>query len=253
MNQINVVLIDDEINNLDLLDHFITKYCPQLNIVGKASTRKEGVILVNDLKPQLLFLDIMLDEGTGFDLLEEVTFTQTKVIFVTAFDEFAIKAFRFNAVDYILKPIEIDELVLAVNKATEAIGSNRFTETNQIQNLYKTVTNNKLPINLIAIPSTDRIDFVKVDTIIYIKSEGRYSIFNLQDNKQIVATKNLGEYETMLDANTFFRIHNSYLINLTKVTSINKAGGNYCVMENSEQLPIAKRRQDQLHRFLKIK
>lgn len=253
MNKVTAIVIDDEINNLDLLVHFINQYCPQLNIIGKAITKNEGVALINKLKPQLLFLDIMLDEGTGFDLLEEATFTETKVIFVTAFDEFAIKAFKYNAVDYLLKPIEIDELIVAVNKACLAIANNKFTEAQQIQNLYRTVTNNNLPINLIAIPSTEKIDFVKVDDIIYIKSEGRYSIFNLTNNKQIVATKNLGEYETMLDANTFFRIHNSYLINLTKVTSINKAGGNYCVMENSEQLPIAKRRQDRLHRFLKIK
>lgn len=253
MNQVTAIIIDDETNNLDLLVHFINQYCPQVKVVGKAITKDDGVALINKLQPQLLFLDIMLDEGTGFDLLEEVTFTETKVIFVTAFDEFAIKAFKYNAVDYLLKPIEIDQLIVAVNKACDAVANNKFTEAQQIQNLYKTVTNNKLPINLIAIPSTEKIDFVKVDDIIYIKSEGRYSIFNLTENRQIVATKNLGEYETMLDGNSFFRIHNSYLINLTKVRSINKAGGNYCVMENSEQLPIAKRRQDRLHRFLKIK
>lgn len=253
MSTVNAVIIDDEINNVELLVHFVNQYCPQINIVGKAITKTEGIAIINQLKPQLLFLDIMLDEGTGFDLLEEVTHSKTKIIFVTAYDEFAIKAFKYNAVDYILKPIEIDELVTAVNKACSAIENNEFTELNQVQNLQKTVSNSQLPISIIAIPSTEKIDFIKVEDIIYIKSQGRYSIFNLVNNKQIVATKNLGEYETMLDSSTFFRIHNSYLINLTKVISINKAGGNYCVMENSEQLPIAKRRQEQLHRFLKIK
>ncbi|WP_299884042.1 LytTR family DNA-binding domain-containing protein [uncultured Lacinutrix sp.] len=253
MTKVNAIIVDDEVNNVDLLVHFLTQYCPDINIIGKATTKSEGVSLVNELKPELLFLDIMLDQGTGFDLLEEVTFNETKIIFVTAFDEFAIKAFKYNAVDYILKPIEIDQLIKAVEKACLDISHHKFTERHQVQNLYRTVTNNNLPLNLIAIPSKDKIDFVKIEDIIYIKSEGRYSIFNLKGNKQIVATKNLGEYETMLDANTFFRIHNSYLINLTKVLSINKSGGNYCVMENSEQLPIAKRRQDQLHRFLKIK
>ncbi|WP_452225629.1 LytR/AlgR family response regulator transcription factor [Lacinutrix chionoecetis] len=253
MKKVNAIIIDDEINNVDLLVHFLNQYCPEVNIIGKAVTRTEGVKLINKLEPQLLFLDIMLDQGTGFDLLEEVSFTQTKIIFVTAFDEYAIKAFKYNAVDYILKPIEIDNLIQAVKRATKDIENDNFTERHKVQNLYKSVTNNNTPLNVIAIPSTEKIDFVKVDDIIYIKSEGRYSIFNLKDKKQIVATKNLGEYETMLDANTFFRIHNSYLVNLTKVTSINKAGGNYCVMENEEELPIAKRRQDQLHRFLKIK
>lgn len=253
MLKVNAIVIDDEINNVDLLVHFITKYCPQVNIIAQATTKTEGIALINKLKPQLIFLDIMLDEGTGFDLLETIEVTNVKVIFVTAFDEYAVKAFKFNAVDYLLKPIEIDELVFAVNKSIADIEKEQYTEPKQLQNLYKSVTNNNLPLNLIAVPSTDKIDFIKIEDIIYLKSEGRYTIFNLKNNKQLVATKNLGEYENMLNANVFFRIHNSYLINLTKVTSINKVGGNYCVMENSEQLPIAKRRQDKLHRFLKIK
>lgn len=253
MTQVTAVIIDDEINNVDLLVHFINQYCPQINVVGKAITKEEGIALTNQLKPQILFLDIMLNEGNGFDLLDNITYKKSKIIFITAYSEYAIKAFKYNAVDYLLKPIEIDELITAVDKACLAIENNEFTEPTQVKNLKKIVTNNKLPISLIAIPSADKIDFIKVEDIIYIKSQGRYSIFNLKDSKQIVATKNLGEYENLLDTNTFFRIHNSYLINLTKVTSINKTGGNYCVMENAEELPIAKRRQDKLHRFLKIK
>ena len=253
MQTVSAVVIDDEKNNVALLVHFLKKYCPLMEIIGQATTKKEGIELIDKLKPQLIFLDIMLDEGTGFDLLEEITHNEAKVIFVTAFDEFAIKAFKYNAVDYVLKPLEIEALILAVNKAYSDIDKDLFTEKQQIQNLYKTVTNNDNSLNVIAIPSADKIDFIKVEDIIYLKSEGRYTIFNLENNKQLVATKNLGEYESLLDANNFFRIHNSYVVNLAKVTSINKAAGNYCEMTNNESLPIAKRRQDQLHRFLKIK
>lgn len=253
MEKITAVIVDDEINNVDLLCHFLTKYCPLIEIVGKSTTKNEGIELVNQLKPKILFLDIMLDEGTGFDLLEDITFTETKVIFVTAFDKYAIKAFKYSAIDYLLKPIDIEELILAVNRAYADIEKDQYTETKQIQQAYKTITNNTLPLALIALPSVEKVDFIKIENIIYLKSEGRYTIFNLKDNKQIVATKNLGEYESMLDAHIFFRIHNSYIINLNEVTAINKAAGNYCEMCNGESLPIAKRRQDQLNRFLKLK
>lgn len=253
MNTISAVVVDDEINNVELLVHFIKSYCPQIEIIGQATTKAQAQELINNLKPQLVFLDIMLDEGTGFDLLEDITHDKMKVVFVTAFDNYAIKAFKYNALDYVLKPVDIEELVQAVKKVQIDIEREMFTEKMQIKEAEKAVNNNQLPANLIAVPSVEKIDFIKVENIVHLKSEGRYTIFNLEGNKQIVATKNLGEYENLLDANLFFRIHNSYIVNLTHVQSINKAAGNYCEMSNGESLPIAKRRQDQLHRFLKLK
>ncbi|MFD0861660.1 LytR/AlgR family response regulator transcription factor [Sungkyunkwania multivorans] len=253
MEKIKAIVIDDEVNNVDLLVHFLEKYCPIVEIIGKATTSREGKVLIEELQPQLIFLDIMLDEGTGFELLEDVTFTKSKVIFVTAFDEFAIKAFKFSAIDYVLKPIEIEELVLAVNKAHEQIKLSLFTEKEQLNMLSNSINKNRLPLNFIAIPSVDKIDFVKTNEIVFCNSEGRYTTFHLISGKEIVATKNLGEYEQTLDKNIFFRIHNSYIVNLTHVLNINKSGGNYCELVTGESIPIAKRRQDQLHRFLKIK
>jgi len=253
MDKINAIIVDDEINNSDLLAHFLQKYCPLVNCIAIANTKKDAINLINTHKPSLLFLDIMLDEGTGFDLLEALSFTEFKVVFVTAFNEYAIKAFKYNAVDYVLKPIDIEQLILAVNKAYREIESETFTEKIQLQQTYKSITNNDLYKKLIAVPSNKKIDFIKIEEIIYLKSEGRYTVFFLTDNIQLVATKNLGEYESLLDANLFFRVHNSYIVNLTHVMSINKIDGNYCQMTNKDQIPIAKRRQDQLHKFLKIK
>ena len=253
MEKINAIIIDDEINNTDLLAHFLEKYCPIVNCMTCCNTKSEGIATLNKLQPQLIFLDIMLDEGTGFDLLEALNYTDYKVIFVTAFNEFAIKAFKYNAIDYILKPIDIEQLILAVNKAYKEIESSNYTEKIQLQQTYKSITNNELPQHLIAVPSAKKIDFIKTEDIIYLKSEGRYTIFQLKENKQLVATKNLGEYENLLDASIFFRVHHSYVVNLTQVISINKTDGNYCEMTNKETVPIAKRRQEQLNKFLKIK
>lgn len=253
MSKIKAIMVDDEVNNTDLLSHFLSKYCPVVDCIGIANTKQDGLDLINKREPELIFLDIMLDEGTGFDLLEGLNYSKYKVIFVTAFDDHAIKAFKYNALDYILKPIDIEQLILAVNKAFKEIENEVFTEKVQIQQTYKSITNNALPNHLIAIPSTNKIDFVKVENIIYLKSEGRYTIFHLIDKQQIVATKNLGEYESLLDASMFFRVHHSYIVNLTHVKSINKSDGNYCELPNNISIPIAKRRQDQLHKFLKIK
>ena len=140
-----------------------------------------------------------------------------------------------------------------MNKAYKEIEQDIYTEKIQLQQSYKSLTNNVLPQHLIAVPSAKKIDFIKVEDIIYLKSEGRYTMFQLKDNKQLVATKNLGEYENLLDASIFFRVHHSYVVNLTQVTSINKTDGNYCEMVNKETVPIAKRRQEQLNKFLKIR
>ena len=203
MDKISAIMVDDEVNNTELLSHFLKKYCPIVNCVAIANTKQDGLDLINQHKPSLIFLDIMLDKGTGFDLLEGLKYATYKVIFVTAFNEHAIKAFKYNAIDYILKPIDIEQLILAVNKAYKEIENDVYTEKLQIQQSYKSITNNELPNHLIAIPSTNKIDFVKVENIIYLKSEGRYTIFHLVDKKQIVATKNLGEYESILDASIF--------------------------------------------------
>ncbi|MBL4662770.1 MAG: response regulator transcription factor, partial [Flavobacteriaceae bacterium] len=248
----NAVIIDDEINNINLLIHFIQKYCPLINTVGTASTKDEAITVINITKPKIVFLDIILDEGTGFDLLEEITYKKSKVIFVTAFDEYAIKAFKYNAIDYLLKPIEIEELVLAVNKACKDIDEGSFTRNNQINKLNDSL-NNKVELDFIAVPSLKKIDFVKLEDIIYLKSSGRYTDFFLKNNRKITASRNLGEFENIIDKTLFFRIHNSYIVNLRHVLNINKADGNYCKMSTQESIPIAKRRQEALHRFLRIK
>lgn len=252
MKKINAVIIDDEISNIVLLESLLKKYCPLISIAGEANSKQDAIQLINNIKPKLIFMDIMLDEGTGFDVLEEVNHKESKVIFVSSHNEYAIKAFKYSAIDYVLKPIEVEDLILAVNKAYEDVDNNAYTINEQIEMINKSI-DTKEPLNFIAIPSIDKIEFVKIENIIYLQSDGRYTIFFLKEGKKIVASRNLGEYENIIDKNLFFRIHNSYMVNLKHVVSINKRDGVYCEMINRISLPIAKRRQDSLNRFLKIK
>lgn len=252
MKKIDIVIVDDEIANVELLKYYIVKYCPLANIVGTATTKKEAIMIINTLKPQLLFLDIILDEGTSFDILAEMQYTDVKTIFVTAFDEYAVKAFKVSAVDYVLKPVKVEELILAYNKAVKDIENTLYTNNQHLRLVSESIKNQQ-PLNILAIPSMDKINFVELTSILYLKSDGRYTEFYLTDGSKMVSSKNLGEYEEMINEIMFFRIHNSYMVNLNHVVNINKSDGNYCKMKNSMSLPIAKRRQDKLRKFLKIK
>ena len=252
MDKIRAVIIDDEVSNVDLIKHFISKYCAYVDCVGHAHSVDSSLTLIEKQQPQLIFLDVILGEQTCFEILENIDFNKYKIIFITAYDQYAIKALKFDALDYILKPIVIEEFLIAVNKAYEDIEKERYYVEQDHDALMKAVSD-EVPFNFIAIPSMHRIDFVKLDEIIYLQSEGRYTIFHLTDGNEIVATKNLGEYEAMIQEHNFFRIHNSYIVNLSHVSSINKSGGNYCEMINKKSLPIAKRRLDSLGRYLKIK
>lgn len=253
MAKLTAVLVDDEPSNSELLQHFIKKYCPRVDVVGCADTKEDAIQIIPQLKPDILFLDIILDEGTGFDVLEAIHTDDLQVIFVTAFDEFAIKAFKYNAVDFLLKPLQIEDLILAVNNAEDRIGKNQFLENNRLQALMNAVSSEKINQDFIAIPTIEKIEFLKTNSITYCKSDGKYTEFHSVNSKMLVSSKNLGEYEQLLDEAVFFRIHNSYIVNLNYVVNINKAAGNYIELENGTSLPIAKRRQESLHKFLKIK
>ncbi|RMB60942.1 DNA-binding response regulator [Dokdonia sinensis] len=253
MSKLSAVLVDDEPNNIELLSHFLKKYCPRVEVIGQADTKEDAIAIIPQLEPDLLFMDIVLDEGTGFDVLESIDTTNMQIIFVTAFDEFAIKAFKYNAVDFVLKPVEIEALILAVNHAAERVENNQFIEEKRLSALVEAMTTEKLNQDFIAIPTVNKIEFIKTNTITYCRSDGKYTEFHLKDKRKVVSSKNLGEYEQLLDDKVFFRIHNSYIVNLNYVQNINKSAGNYVELGDHISLPIAKRRQESLARFLRLK
>lgn len=251
MKPLNAIIVEDEKNNADLLAHFLEKYCPSVNLISSCLTHKHALESINNNAVDLLFLDIVLDIGTAFDLLNEINYEHLQVIFITAYDSHALKAFRYNAVDYLLKPLRIDELINAVQRAHERKENLEFINQNQIQELSKNIVG-KNALNFVAISNIDKVNFVKNEDILYCKASGRYTEFYLVDKPKLIASKPIGEYEMILDKSHFFRIHKSYLINLAYIVNINKKAGNYCELTDGSLIPISRRRLDALIQFLKI-
>lgn len=252
MKKIRAFIVDDEINSIKLLKRLVANNCPVIKIVGSAQNFEDSVKLINDLKPELLYLDITLNNKTGFDVLKAIDHTKIKVIFITASNKYAIKAFRFNALDYVMKPINIEELIIATQKACQSIKTKRFISKNQLN--YKSQSSNDSvdKFDFLAVPSVKKIKFISLKDLMYLESEGTYTVFYLKNGDKVISSKNLGEYELFLD-DYFFRIHNSYIINLRYLRYIDKSGGVYCMMSSGHLLPVAKRRQNLLSRYLKVK
>lgn len=244
--KIQSVVIDDEVNNAQVLINLLHKYCPNIDIIGSANTYEDAKMLLLTTNPQIIFLDIKLDTGTAFDLLKEVPNQKAKIVFTTAYQNYSLEAFKYNAVDYLLKPISIEDLIVTVNKINDDIKNYIFTFKEQIDNLNLIFSEKKSPERIL-IQSIKKIDFLKVAEINYVKSEGKYSIF-FMDNQDVVSTKNLGYYEDLLPVNSFFRVHNSYLINLKKINYIQKEGATACIMNNEKEVPISSRKYQHLLR-----
>lgn len=201
----------------------------------------------------MCFLDILLDHDNSFHLLENIEKTSFHIIFTTAYDEYAIKAFRYNATDYLLKPVVIDDLIKAVDRVETQIHKNEFVHREQIKQLSETILK-KHPLNYLTVSGMDRVDFIQPEDIVYLKSAGRYTEFYLQDKKRkIISSRPIGEYEAILPQDRFYRIHNSFLINLSALININKKAGNYCELTNGVSLPISRRRFEGLIKLMRLK
>ncbi|MES2849498.1 MAG: LytTR family DNA-binding domain-containing protein, partial [Bacteroidota bacterium] len=209
---IKAIHIEDEPRNVELLKELVKEYCRDIELVGNAGNVPDGIELIKKEKPQLLYLDIELDKGNSFDLLEELKDEKLsfQVIFITAFDDYAVKAFRHNAVDYLLKPISIPELKEATEKAAarikQSLGNESIFEV--LKELKQQAHNQK-----IGLPVPDGVVFVNADEIIRCEARGSYSIVYLNSKKNITCSKTLKELEDILTAQNFVRVHNSWIIN----------------------------------------
>ena len=241
MRNYTAIIIDDELENIQLLKVLLSKYCPDIEVVSVGTNVKEGVSEILEYEPDILFLDIKLDNDTSFEILNYLDHVESEIIFVSSYEEYAIKAIEHNAAGYVLKPIETSKLIEVVKKTTQKIVSKDEGISGDKES------------HLIAIPYVNTIEIINSDEIIYLEADGRYTIFHLISGKTKIASRNLGEYEKLLPKHSFFRIHHRHIVNLNMVKNINKAAGNYMELKNDISLPIAKRRQEKLHRFLKIK
>jgi len=238
---LSCVIIDDESDSINFISSILDEYCTNIEIVGKAQSVKEGIQIIRKTNPKLVLLDVEMPDGTGFNLLEKITDRNFQVIFITAYNHYAIKAIKFSALDYVLKPINIKELLYAINKAIE------LPEQNQtIDHYYQTLIENlKSPKpSKIGLTLSDGIEFIETDSIIRIKAEGSYSNLYLTEARSILISKNLGEFQELLVESSFFRPHHSHLINLKWVKKYVKSDGGYIIMKNNEHVPLSKSKKE---------
>jgi len=241
---IRAIIIDDELNCIKTFQNDLKMFCPDVTVIDTCQSAKEGLLSIKHNKPDLIFLDIEMPWMNGFEMLElidkEINF---QIIFTTAYDQFAVKAFKVSAVDYLLKPVDSDDLLNAIEKVKKAMRENEGK--NNITNLLQ---NNKTPVEhqKIAIPNREGYEFVPVDEIIYCKANGAYTEIVLNYNKKILLSKPLGETEEMLPAELFERIHHSILVNIHHINQYKKTTGSYIIMNNGDELNVSKSKKEQL-------
>ena len=237
---INAILIDDEIDGLDDLKESIIKYCPDLSIKGAYQDPAKGLASIQELKPDLVFLDVQMPGMSGFDILQKLSPVSFQVIFVSAYDRYAIKAIKFRALDYLLKPIDVDALVNAVSRVKERMTPLPYS----VQSVVQNVINPLGKLERLAVPSSTGIDFFNIQDIIYLKADDCYTRIYLVNVQSILVTKVLKDFEDLLTDSGFCRVHNSFLINLRHVKSYVRGEGGYVILTGNHHVDISRRRKE---------
>jgi len=244
--KIKAVIVDDLPEALELLSNDLKMECPQIELCGTATSVIEAAKLIKKTDPDLLFLDIRLGENTGFDLLEILPDLRAKVIFVTAYDEYALKAFRFSAIDYLLKPIDPEQLVEAVEKASSQI----HNDSESLQLLRNQIDNPNQLANKISLPTLERLHIVEINSIMRCQSMDNNTRFFLDNGETIFVTKTLKKFDELFKDHSFFRVHQSHLVNLKYIKAYEKRDGGYLVMNNGDSVPVSVRKKPEVIKAL---
>lgn len=239
---IRTIIIEDEQKSRELLDAMIRTHCPDLDVVGFASDVQEGVELINTAIPDLVFLDISMPNGTGFEVLEQVAGKNFELIFATANDQYALKAIKFSACDYLLKPIDVDELKTAVEKV-----KNRKKNKSGVDNLKFLIEQLKRSdenFQKITLPTGNAYEIVNIKDIIRCEADGSYTTFYLSDKRKLVISSGLKHYEELLPEIDFIRVHHHHLINMNHVIRFLKEDGGYAIMSDGSKIEISRRKKE---------
>ncbi len=241
---IRTIIIEDEKEEAEAIAKIIKNYCWGFSVVGIANDVKTGVELINKQKPDMVTLDVNLPDGTGFDILKKVENVDFKLVFITTLEEHALKAIKFSAIDYILKPIDKLELIVAFRKVNAIFKK----ENNKVHlNTFSSGASDKTnDLKKIALKTSDDIHLVKVNEIIRCESEGSYTSFFFKDGKKLLVSKNLKEYEGLLSGYGFFRAHHSHLINCSFIERFHKGGGGLIYMSDQSEIPVSVRKKEHL-------
>jgi two-component system LytT family response regulator len=247
---IRAVLVDDEVDSIRVLQRLLEAYCTDVRVVGTAEGVESALELIQMQKPDLAFLDIEMIQGNAFDLLNRLLPLNFQVIFVTAFDNYAIRAFKYSAVDYLLKPVDVDDLLLAVDKVK--MRSEGKIDLTGIKTLLENVGAMHVSLQKMAIPTLTGLSFVPLQDIVRFEAQGNYTNIFLANGENVMTTRNIKEYEELLPEAIFYRVHNSHIISLQRIQKYQKGRGGYVIMEDGSSIEVASRRRpDFLKRLLK--
>jgi two-component system, LytTR family, response regulator len=240
MKIIRTVIIDDEPDCVNLLKFELTQHCPFVEVVGTFNSSTKALEQIANLNPDLVFLDIEMPVINGFEFLIKLMPVNFKVIFVTAYNQFALKAFRFNAIDYLLKPFDINDLIEAVAKVDKLVNPSNF----QIEKLQKELKGGA--ISKLAIPSQNGVSFIEIKDILYAEASNNYTKIVLLNGQEHLITKTLKDVQDVLEDMHFLRVHRQYVINLNCVKQFFRGDSMYVVMDNNTNIPVARSQKEKL-------
>lgn len=240
---LRAIIIDDEPNAVGLLSLRLGQCCPQIEVVAACTSSLDGLQAIFNHQPDVVFLDIEMPQMNGFQLLEAVANLTFSLIFVTAYDKFALKAFRYSAVDYLLKPVDTQELAQAVAK----VEKQRATTPEQIDHLKsQLITPGRALPDTIALPYQNGVAFVALKDVIYCEADDNYTKFFAVDGQHYLVTKSLKEIQELLEERDFLRIHRQYIVNLNQIKKFVRGEGNYLIMNNGQSVPVSRTHKDRL-------
>lgn len=239
---INAVIVEDEPKNVTLLKSMLEMCCPQVNVVGDAHSVETAMNVITKTNPDIVFLDIEISGGNSFQLLDILQPVKFDVIFVTAYDNHLLKAIKYSALDYLFKPINIKELVIAVNKSVEKVHGQKTAQQIEILLKHFSAPKNNATITL---PTSFGFYVIAVQNIIRCEAKGSYTVFYMNDGKSHTASKTLKEYEDILPKDVFFRAHHSHLINIHFIIKYHRGTGGIIEMKDKSEIPLAARRKNE--------
>lgn len=242
MNKVNAIIIEDEIKQLTLLKDLLGKHAPEVKIVATATSVLSGISVIKQHQPDIIFMDIMIQGGTSFDILDDLIDLDAELIFTTSYEKYAVQAFNMSAVHYLLKPIDSSELIEAVTRANKKLVSNN--EAQLIKQLISNFRGQNIEDMKLALPTAKGYVFIKADQISRCVSDNTYTTFFLTDKREIIVSKTLKKCEQMLEEFSFCRVHNSCLINLKYIAEYDRSDGGIITMTDGAEVQISRRRKD---------
>lgn len=239
---IKAVLIDDERNSTEMLEWLLKTYCPDVVIAAICHSGEAGIRAIEQFRPDVVFLDIEMPKMNGFDMLEHIGDISFEVVFTTAYDHFALKAFRYAALNYLLKPVDPDDLQATIQRLRQKKSS---PTKEQMELLFHSLLHRDTPVERVALSSGDGLVFVQTKDITYCRADSNYTYVVMADGRSILVAKTLKEIDAALAGKYFVRVHNSFLVNINHISRMVRGDGGYIVMPDSTQIVISRNKRDE--------